>query len=74
MNRPFPHFDVARLARPEGMIPAITSSAKRSNTNRQVRSGPNAVISLPKRPDLTVLSETIPVLYRAKHPRLLGGA
>ena len=30
MNRPFPHFDVARLARPEGMIPAIARSAKKS--------------------------------------------
>jgi hypothetical protein len=69
MNRPFPHFDVARLARPEGMIPAIARSAKKSNANRQVRSGPNAVISLPKRPDLTVLSETIPLFYIGQNTR-----
>jgi hypothetical protein len=67
MNRPFPHFDVARLARPEGMIPAIASSAKRSNVNRQVRLGRDGVINLPKRPDLTVLSESIPLFYIGQH-------
>jgi hypothetical protein len=63
MNRPFPHFNVARLARPEGMIPAIASVAKRSNANRQARLGCDGVINLPKRPDLTVLSESIPLFY-----------
>jgi len=63
MNRPFQHFDVARLPNPTGMIPAVAASAQSSNSNREARTAPNKVIDFPKRPDLTVLNETIPLFY-----------
>jgi hypothetical protein len=59
MNRPFPLFDVARLARPEGMLPVIAGAAKKSDASCQSRSEPK----LPKRPDLTVLNASIPLFY-----------
>jgi len=62
MNRPFPHFDVARVANPTGMLPAVAGSARRLGTNREARPAPK-VIDFPKRPDLTVLNETIPLFY-----------
>jgi hypothetical protein len=63
MNRPFPHFDIARLPNPTGMIPAIAGSARRLDLKREARSAPNRVIDFPKRPDLSVLNETIPLFY-----------
>ena len=75
MNRPFPHFDVARLARPEGMLPVIGGAAKKSDAKRQPGTVSNAAIRLPKRPDLNVLSASIPLFYiGAKRAWLLGGA
>jgi len=63
MNRPFPHLDVARLPNPAGMLPAVAGSARRLDSNREARQVPNKVIDFPKRPDLTVLNETIPLFY-----------
>src|ERR1700684_4193896 len=63
MNRPFPHFDVARLPNPAGMLSAVAGSARRVDSNRAARQAPNHVIDFPKRPDLTVLNETIPLFY-----------
>lgn len=63
MNRPFPHFDVARLPNPAGMLPAVAGSARRLDSNREARQVPDKVIDFPKRPDLTVLNETIPLFY-----------
>jgi hypothetical protein len=51
------------------MIPAIASVAKRSNANRQLRLGRNGAVNLPKRPDHTVLSETIPLFYIGQNAR-----
>ncbi len=63
MNRPFPHFDVARLSNPAGMLPAVAGSARRLDSNYTARPAPNKVIDFPRRPDLTVLNETIPLFY-----------
>jgi hypothetical protein len=63
MNRPFPHFDVARLSNPAGMLPAVSGSARRLDSNYAARPALNKVIDFPRRPDLTVLNETIPLFY-----------
>jgi hypothetical protein len=63
MIRPFPHFDLARLSMPAGMIPAALRPARRSKPDRGARKESNRTFDLPKRPDLTVLSESIPLFY-----------
>jgi hypothetical protein len=63
MNLPFPHFDMARLPNPAGVMPAIAGSARCLDLKREARLAPNSVIDFPKRPDLSVLNETIPLFY-----------
>jgi hypothetical protein len=45
------------------MIPVIASAAKKSDASLQPRTRPNSAIGLPRRPDLTVLSASIPLFY-----------
>jgi hypothetical protein len=63
MNRPFQHFDVARLPNPAGMLPGVAGSAQSLSSNRQARTAPSKVIDFPKRPDINILNETIPLFY-----------
>ena len=59
MNRPFPHFDIARLPNPAGMLPAASQPAAR----RQTASRSSPATGFPRRPDISVLSEAIPLFY-----------
>lgn len=57
------HFDFTSSTAAEG----LGFSVRNATSPRQVANGPNTVVKFPKRPDLTVLSETIPLFYIAQN-------
>jgi hypothetical protein len=66
MSGLFKNFDFASSAAPERVKLAVASPAN-ATSRRQSLTGRSTVINFPKRPDLSVLSQTIPLLYIARN-------
>ncbi len=61
------HFGFAGSAAAEGLRLAVTNSTPNSDRRGQAATGPRSVVRFPRRPDLTVLNETIPLFYIAQN-------
>lgn len=66
MNGLFKNCGFAGSAASEGLKLAVTSSAN-AMSRRESLAGRSTVINFPKRPDLSVLSQTIPLFYIARN-------
>jgi hypothetical protein len=67
MSGLFKNFGFASSTAPEGVRLAVASSAQDSMSRGRASGGLSTVVNFPKRPDLTVLSETIPLFYIAQN-------
>jgi hypothetical protein len=61
------HFEFMSSTAVEGLGLVVASSAQNATSLRQIENGPSTLIKFPKRPDLTVLSESIPLFYIAQN-------
>ena len=61
------NFGFASSTAPQGVRLAVAHSAPNPVSRGQAAGGRSAVVNLPTRPDLTVLSETIPLFYIARN-------
>ena len=69
MIGPPKHITFAHPPAPRAIPSATAGSQQKSDPRRQTASCANTVIKFPKRPDLTVLSETIPLFYIGQNQR-----
>jgi len=67
MSGLFKNFGFVSSAAPEGVRLAVASSAQDFVSRGRASGGLSTVVNFPKRPDLTVLSETIPLFYIAQN-------
>jgi len=67
MNSPFKNFGFAGSTASEGIRLTVANQAPDSAWPSRRRGEGSTVIEFPKRPDLTVLSETIPLFYIARN-------
>ncbi len=67
MSGLFKNFGFVSSAAPEGVRLAVASSAQDFVSRGRASGGLSTVVNFPKRPDLTVLSETIPLFYIARN-------
>ena len=67
MSGLFKNFGFASSSAPQGVRLAVANSAPNSVSRGQSPAGRIRVVNFPKRPDLTVLSETIPLFYIAQN-------
>jgi hypothetical protein len=67
MSGLFKNFGFASSTASEGVRLAVASSAQVSMSRGRASGGLSTVVNFPKRPDLTILSETIPLFYIAKN-------
>jgi hypothetical protein len=67
MNSLFKNFGFASSTGPESIRLAAAHAASRSVSGGQASAMSSTLVSFPKRPDLSVLSETIPLFYIAKN-------
>lgn len=67
MSGLFKNFGFASSTAPQGVRLAVANSAPNSLSRGQSPAGRGTVVNFPKRPDLTVLSETIPLFYIARN-------
>jgi hypothetical protein len=64
------HFEFMSSTAVEGLGLVVANSAQNATSLRQVENGPNKqLVKFPKRPDLTALSETIPLFYIGQNNR-----
>ena len=64
------HFEFMSSTAAEGLGLVVADSAQNATSLRQVENGPNKqLVKFPKRPDLTALSETIPLFYIGQNNR-----
>ncbi len=63
------NFGLTSSTAAEGIRLAITNSGQNFNSYRKPSGGIGGVVELPKRPDLTILNETIPLFYIAQNGR-----
>lgn len=64
------HFEFMSSTATEGLGLVVANSAQNATSLRQVENGPNKqLVKFPKRPDLTALSETIPLFYIGQNNR-----
>ena len=61
------HFGFASSAAADGLRLAVTNSTPNSDRRGLAATGSRSVVRFPRRPDLTVLSETIPLFYIAQN-------
>jgi hypothetical protein len=62
------HFEFMSSTAAKGL--GLANSAQNATSLRQVENGPNKqLVKFPKRPDLTALSETIPLFYIGQNNR-----
>jgi len=61
------HFEFMNSTAAEGLGLVVANSARSAPSLRQAENEPNTLVKFPKRPDLTVLSETIPLFYIAQN-------
>jgi hypothetical protein len=57
------HFEFMSSTAAEGLGIVVANSAQNATSLRQAENEPNMQVKFPKRPDLTALSETIPLFY-----------
>jgi hypothetical protein len=57
------HFEFMSSTAAEGLGLVVADSAQNAALLRQAENEPNKLVEFPKRPDLTALSETIPLFY-----------
>jgi len=69
MNGLHKHCAFATSTAAEGVRLAVANSARDPDLRRPAAAGPSTVVQFPKRPDLSVLSETIPLYYIAQNSR-----
>jgi hypothetical protein len=67
MSGLFKNFGFASSSTPQGVRLAVANSAPNSVSRGQSPAGRGTVVNFPKRPDLTVLSQTIPLFYIARN-------
>jgi hypothetical protein len=67
MNSLFKNFGLASSTGSEGVRLAVTHSGSRGVSRGQASGMPSTVLNFPRRPDLSVLSETIPLFYIAQN-------
>ncbi len=67
MSGLFKNFGFASSSAPQGVRLAVANSAPNSVSRGQSPAGRSTVVNFPKRPDLTVLSQTIPLFYIAQN-------
>jgi len=63
------HFEFMSSTAAEGLGLVVAHSAQNATSLRQVENEPNMLAKFPKRPDLTALSETIPLFYIGQNNR-----
>lgn len=69
MSGLFKNFGVARTSGPEGIQVAAANTIRQTEMRRPVLRSVGAIARFPKRPDLTALSESIPLFYIARNSR-----
>lgn len=67
MGSLFNNLDFSRSAAPDVSRLATANSGENFNSRRRASGSVGSVVKFPKRPDLTVLSETIPLFYIAQN-------
>ena len=63
------HFEFMSSTAAEGLGLVVANSAQNTTSLRQGENEPNMRVKFPKRPDLTALSETIPLYYIGQNNR-----
>jgi hypothetical protein len=63
------HFEFMSSTAAEGLGLVVADSAQNAALLRQAENEPNKLVEFPKRPDLTALSETIPLFYIGQNNR-----
>jgi hypothetical protein len=63
------HFEFMNSTAAEGLGLVVADSAQNAASLRQAESESNILVEFPKRPDLTALSETIPLFYIGQNNR-----
>jgi hypothetical protein len=63
------HFEFMSSTAAEGFGLVVANSAQNATSLRQAENEPNKLVKFPKRPDLTALSETIPLFYIGQNNR-----
>jgi hypothetical protein len=63
------HFEFMSSTAAEGLGLVVANSAQNATSLRQAENEPNMLVKFPKRPDLTALSETIPLYYIGQNNR-----
>jgi hypothetical protein len=63
------HFEFMSSTAAEGLGLVVANSAWNATSLRQAENEPNMLVKFPKRPDLTALSETIPLFYICQNNR-----